>query len=173
MIIKRNITSNNKLGVLNISSFSADYKNDISKNEYLSSTALYYNIFKGIAVNTGATFNAAEGIKPFIGLQYFYASKTIMILYLPSYYYLEDRKLSNLVMLEYKPKISRKWSVYSRLQGFYAHNVETNSHARSYIYARAGLTYSNYTFGLGINSDWYGQKKLAKDNYGLFMRLTL
>ncbi len=173
LIFNRKITKNNKVGLLNISSLAADYKNDISKNEYLTTNVLYYEIYKGFSVHTGASFNTVEGIKPCIGLQYFYANKSFLLLYLPTYFYLHDQKIANLVILEYKPRLNKNWSIYTRLQASYAHNTEKNSHTRSYVYARLGLTYSNYTFGIGTNSDWYGPKKSFKNNDGFFLRVTI
>ena len=173
MIINRNISENNKLGFLNISSYTADNKNDITKNEYFSSTIIYYNIYKGISVNTGGTFNSSEGIKPYLGLQYMYSNKTISLLYFPSYYFIGYHKITNLAMIEFKPKLNKKLSIYSRLQMTYSQNIEKNLHVRSYLYGRLGLTYNKFTLGAGLNFDWYGEKKSLKENYGAFFKVNL
>ncbi len=173
VFINRKITKNNKIGFFSNSSFSADYKKDFTKNEYQTTSALYVDLFKGLSVNAGATFNSSEGLKPFAGLQYMYANKSLLIFYLPSYYYLQSNKVSNLAIIEFKPKINQKWSIYSRIQVFNAYNIEKNNHARRYVYSRLGLSFANYTFGLASNIDWYGASKFKRENYGMFFRVNI
>lgn len=173
IIINKKITKNNKLGYFSTSSFAADYNNEISKNEYLTTALLYCNIFKSLSVNSGATLNTIEGLKPFVGLQYTYTKKNIMFFYLPAYYYLSSQKISNFAFIEYKPGINNHWAGYSKLQVNYIYDIGKNYHFRSYIYSRLGLTYSNLTFGAGANLDWYGETKKLKENYGLFLKLNL
>lgn len=171
--INKPITENRRLGFLNVSSFAADYGNNLANSEYLSFSALYYKNIKGFGLNTGATFNTAEGLKPFVGLQYTYTNNNISILYLPAYHYLHSRKIFILLIVEYKPKITEKWSAYSKLQSNYQHDLETDNHFRSFLYLRLGATYKNFTFGTGTNLDQYGVKKVFKENYGVFVKFNL
>ncbi|KMQ63234.1 hypothetical protein ACM46_14140 [Chryseobacterium angstadtii] len=78
-----------------------------------------------------------------------------------------------LVLMEYKPKISEKWSIYSRVQGLYSETLQDGMHARSYLMLRMGLTYKTITFGAGANFDRYGPFKESKENYGVFAATTL
>ncbi|CAN5247653.1 hypothetical protein BH23BAC2_BH23BAC2_07980 [soil metagenome] len=173
LILNRSITKNQTFGLLNVSSFAANYENNGSNNEYFSFSALNYRIGNGFSVNAGGTFNTAEGLKPLLGMQYTYSNKELLIIYLPAYYYLHSRKIFNLILLEYRLKITNKWSSYSRLQANYQYDFEISSHFRSYLYLRLGATYKNITFGAGTNLDQYGPNKAFKENYGAFIKLNL
>jgi hypothetical protein len=173
LMLNRSITKNHTFGLLNVSSFAADYESNSSKSEYFSFSALNYRIGKGFSVNAGGTFNTSEGLKPLIGMQYTYANKGLLVTYLPAFYYMHSRKIFNLLILEQKLKITNEWSSYSRLQANYQYDFESSSHFRSYLYLRLGATYKNITFGAGANLDQYGPYKVFKENYGAFIKLNL
>lgn len=162
-----------KIGLLSISSYSADNKNKQSNNEYLNTTLIYHHIFKGISINSGGTFTSFEGLKPFIGLQYMYQSKSVSLIYMPGYYFRHTPKIANLAFIEYKPLINSKWSVYSRLQLHYNFDLANGNHFRSYVYSRLGLSYKSFSFGLAHNFDAYGAEKNTKNNYGIFWKINI
>ena len=172
MIVNRIFQEKKQVGLLNMSSYAADYNNDIANNEFLTTTAIYHKIHKGISVNSGSTFNSKDGLKSFFGLQYMYTNKNVLIIYLPNYI-LDAHIVSNLALLEYKPKLNSKWSAYTRLQANYNYDFLNNNHHRSIIYSRLGLTYNRISFGIGANLDWYGSNKTFKENYGIFLKLNL
>lgn len=173
IIVNKPITENKKVAILNISSFAADYQNDVSKNEYLNTAILYYKFTNRLSINAGVSFNTAEGLKPMVGLQYIYSNKNISIVYLATYYYSHYHKIFNLLFIEYKPKIKNNWAIYSRLQANYQYDIENKNHFRSYLYLRLGATYKNITVGAGANLDRYGAQKAFKENYGAFINLKL
>lgn len=173
IILNKVFVEKKKIGLLSISSYTADNKDNISNNEYQNTTLIYHHLFKGISINSGASFNFLEGMKNFVGLQYMHQSKTLSILYLPNYYFVKSHKISNTVLIEYRPEINKNWSVYTRLQLLYNHNLENGNHFRSYAYSRLGLTYKYLSFGLAQNFDRYGTDKNTKNNYGIFLKLSL
>ena len=162
-----------KIGLLSISSYAADYKDNLGNNEFQNTTLIYHHLYKGISINSGASFTSVEGLKNFVGLQYMYQSNTLSLIYMPSYYFINSNKISNFSLIEYRPAINENWSVYSRLQLHYNHNLENGNHYRSYAYSRLGLTYKYFSFGLAHNFDRYGANKNVKNNYGVFLKLTL
>ncbi len=173
LLVNKVFVEKKKIGLLSISSYAADYKDNLSNNEFQNTTLIYHHIFKGISINSGASFTSVEGLKSFVGLQYMYQSKTLSLIYMPSYYFINSHKISNFALIEYKPAINENWSVYSRLQLHYNHNLENGNHFRSYAYSRLGLTYKYFSFGLAHNYDCYGANKNTKNNYGAFLKLTL
>lgn len=173
LIINRTFTKKNKLGIFNASVFNVNYKNDSSQIEYNTSTALYFNVFKGIGIHGGATLSSKEGFKPFIGPQFMFMNRTLQILYFPNFYFGDNHKITNLLLLEFKPVLHKKWSLYVRLQGYFAYNLHTKTHSRSYLQTRVGISYSIYTLGFGVNLDWYGDQKIERDNIGAFLRINL
>lgn len=173
IIVNKVFVEKKKIGLLSISSYAADNKDKLSNNEFQNTTLIYHHLFKGISINSGASFNTIEGMRNFVGLQYMYQSKTLSLLYLPSYYFIKSNKISNTVLIEYRPAVNKKWSLYTRLQLLYNHDFENGHHFRSYSYSRLGLTYKYLSFGLAHNFDRYGADKNIKNNYGIFVKLSL
>lgn len=173
LMVNKVVVEKKKIGLLSISSYAADYKDNLNNNEFQNTTLIYHHLLKGISINSGASFTSIEGLKNFVGLQYMYQSKTLSLIYMPSYYFINSNKFSNFALIEYKPVINENWSVYSRLQLHYNHNLENGNHFRSYAYSRLGMTYKYFSFGLAHNFDRYGANKSAKNNYGLFLKLSI
>lgn len=173
LIVNKIFAEKKKIGLLSISSYAADYKDNLSNNEFQNTTLIYHHLFKGISINSGASFTSVEGLRNFVGLQYMYQSKTFSLIYMPSYYFINSHKISNFALIEYKPVINDNWSVYSLLQLHYNHDLENGNHFRSYAYSRLGLTFKHFSFGLAHNFDRYGANKNTKDNYGIFLKLTM
>lgn len=173
LLVNKEFTTKKKIGLLSITSYAADYKDNLSNNEFQNTTLIYHHLFKGISIKSGVSFTSIEGLKNFVGLQYMYQSKTLSLIYMPSYYFINSHKIANFALIEYKPAINENWSVYSRLQLHYNHDLESESHFRSYAYSRLGLTYKYFSFGLAHNFDRYGANKNTKNNYGVFLKLTL
>lgn len=173
LMLNKAFTEKKEIGLLSVTAYAADYKDNLSNNEFQNTTLIYHHLFKGVSINSGVSFTSIEGFKNFVGLQYMYQSKTFSLIYLPSYYFLNSHKLSNTAFIEYKPALNKNWSLYSRLQAHYNHNFETEKHFRSYLYSRLGLTYRYFSFGLAHNFDRYGANTTTKNNYGIFLKLTL
>ncbi|MBE2230307.1 MAG: hypothetical protein IAE96_06685 [Chitinophagaceae bacterium] len=173
LIVNRLIVENKRIGLLSISSYAADNNNKPENNEFQNSALIYHHLSDGISINSGVTFTSAEGLKNFVGLQYIYQRKTLLLIYLPGYYFINSHKISNFALIEYRPSVNENWSLYSRLQLHYNHNLENGFHFRSYAYSRLGLTYKYFSFGLAHNYDRYGINKSTKNNLGLFLKLSL
>ncbi len=85
----------------------------------------------------------------------------------------KDASIETLGIVEYKPAINDTWRFYSRLQGTYVHAMKDDFHARSYIRGRVGLTYKEFTFGVGANMEYYGPMKHNENNIGGFLQVLL
>lgn len=162
-----------KVGLLTLTSYAADYESDLSQNEFQNSTLIYHNLYKGIGINSGVSFTSIEGMRNFIGLQYMYQSPVFTFIYLPSYFFTANQKWANTAIIEFKPKMKGNWAVYTRVQAHYNTDLTHKNHFRSYIYSRAGFSYKYFSFGLGHNFDRYGAEKKMKNNYGIFLSLSL
>ncbi len=173
LMVNKVFVEKKKIGLLSISSYASDNKDNGRNNEFQNTTFIYHHLFKGISINSGESFTSVDGLKNFVGLQYMYQGKTLSLIYMPSYYFLNSHNISNFALIEYRPAISENWSVYSRLQLHYNHDLENESHFRSYSYSRLGLTYQYFSFGLAHNFDRYGADKKTKTNYGIFLKLAL
>jgi hypothetical protein len=173
LLVNKVFIEKKKIGLLSISSYAADYEDNLINNEFQNTTLIYHHLFKGISINSGVSFTSIEGLKNFVGLQYMHQSKTLSLIYMPGYYFINSHKISNFALIEYTPAINENWSVYSRLQLHHNHNLKNGSHFRSYVYSRLGLTHKYFSFGLAHNYDRYGANKSTKNNSGVFLKLTL
>jgi len=173
LLVNKFFAENKRVGLLSITSYAADYKYDLSNNEFQNTNLIHHHLFKGISINSGASFTSVDGMKNFVGLHYLYQSKTLSLLYLPSYYFINSHKISNTALIEFRPEMNKNWSLYTRLQLHYSHNLENGNHFRSYVYSRFGLTYKYLSFGIAHNFDRYGAAKNTKNNYGIFLKLSL
>ncbi|HNP48780.1 MAG TPA: hypothetical protein PKL85_08080 [Bacteroidia bacterium] len=173
LTVNKILDEKKNIGLFSISSYAADYKKYSVENEYQNSTLVYHHIFGGISINSGASFTSVEGLKNFVGLQYLHQSKSLTVLLMPTYSFLNNKKVAGLALIEYKPAISQNWALYSRVQVHYNHDLETKSHFRSYAYSRLGFTYKYFSFGFAHNYDRYGAEKSTKNNYGAFLKLSI
>ncbi len=73
-------------------------------------------------------------------------------------------------MIEFKPLLTQSMRLYTQIQGLYNHNFTNKNHERSFYNFRLGLKINKITFGAGARLDYYGAKKLNKENYGAFFK---
>lgn len=159
---------NSKFGIFSLTTLAGDYKNENkTNNEVVTNVQLNYDIYKGIKIASGASFNSMKGFSPTIGLQYQY-NKTIMFIINPTFDLNAQVSFKTFALLEYASK-KEKASLYVRLQGMYISNLATGAHERSFIQGRLGVFYNGFATGLGINQDYYGAAKIEKTNIGLFL----
>lgn len=84
-----------------------------------------------------------------------------------------NANIEGLGIIEYKPALSDKWRLYTRLQGTYVHAMTADLHTRSYIRSRVGFTYKEFTFGAAANLEYYSPLKHNQSNIGGFLQVAL
>jgi hypothetical protein len=173
MIVAKPFQEGSRFGFFNVTNFNGSYDNNLQENEFLSQALVNYEIFKGFSLAAGATMNYKTGFRPTAGVQYLFANREWLFVLLPRFDLRDDFNFETFALLEYKPRLTDKLGLYTRVQGLYNHNTEQDFHDRSYLYLRAGLSIKNYQFGLGANFDRYGPFKVNGENYGLFVRVEL
>ncbi len=114
--------------------------------------------------------SASSGFVPLIGIEYSHITDNLLILLTPNINISRTYDIEGLAVVEFTPVITRKFHLYSRIQGLYDYNTHNGSHERSYFYARLGLGYKHYQFGLASNTDYYDADKELIQNYGIFVR---
>lgn len=173
MIVNKYFSAKTKFGFFSVSSFTASYKNEKEKNGFFMSALANYEIIKGFKIVAGIATNSIKGFRPTAGLQYIFANQKFLVVVMPSFQLTETHNFEPFALFEYKPKLKNDWSIYSRLQGLYSHNLSTNKHDRSYFNGRFGISYKELGFGFATNLDWYGPMKVFEQNYGVFVRTSL
>lgn len=159
-----------RLGYFGIVAFHADYDNSGSGNEIASPFQISYNAWKGFGAFAGLAMSSKAGMHPIVGPQFVRSGKKYLVVVNGRYLLTPDHNFEGFALLEFRPPISEKWTLYTRLQALYSYNPQSEAHDRSFLYLRAGLRTGNFTFGPGANLDQYGPARSLKENYGLFAR---
>lgn len=173
MIVSKHFSPESRFGFFNVTSFTGDYASQNQKNSYLSQAFITADIWKGLSVNAGATMHFKNGFRPSAGLQYVFANRKILALVLPRFDLTQTYNFELFGLVEYKPKFTKSWGLYSRVQGLFDHNTKQNFHDRSYMWLRLGASYKNFQFGVGSNFDFYGPNKTNENSFGGFLRIEL
>jgi hypothetical protein len=171
-LMNKHFATESKFSFLSVTSFESTYNNDINNLDFINNSQVSYEIYKGFGVATGLSVNRIAGLTPIAGLQYVYANKEILFVLTPTYHFSKGKNVEGLALIEYKPKLTNKFNLYSRFQTLYNQNTETQQHERSYMQFRLGVGIGNYQFGLATNLDYYGAAKIFKENYGAFLRFN-
>ena len=172
MVVKRNFTPQSKFSVLAIAAFSENYGKEKQLGDAIVIPfQINYALGKsGLSLVAGGEANSVAGFGTSLGLSHSKASKEILAISVLSYQLSSAQNLKFFGLYEYKPALTEKLSLYSRLQLTYNQGMAEGFHNRSFLYLRAGLKKGPLGFGLGANFDAYGPSKVARENYGVFTR---
>ena len=173
LVLSKPVVSGSRFGFLNVTTFFADYGNDTSKNEYISQSFLTTHLWKGFSINVGVSINYFSGFRPTAGLQYVFANKSLFVLLLPRFDLTETNNLETFGLIEYRPRFTKKWGLYTRVQNLLNYSTELGVHERSHTYFRAGASYTNFQFGIGTNIDFFGPEKISGTSFGVFFRVEI
>lgn len=167
--VNRKFNESSKFGVLASSYTASDYGNKLRENESMNVLLLTYDVYKGLGLISGAALNSTWGFRPFAGGQYGYGNKLFSANISSGFYLTESNNFESLATIQFRPHIKDDWSLYTRIQGMYNEDMDTNKHDRAAIYGRLGLGYRAFGFGLASNLDWYGPNKVFVENYGVYL----
>lgn len=173
MVVAKHFNEKSKWGYFNMTSLNGDYKNNLTKNEFVSQALLNYELFKGFSLTAGVALNYRSGFRKIAGFQYVFANRKWLLIAVPTIDLNDSHNLETFSLLEFKPKLTDKLGLYTRFQGLYVHNPNEATHERSFVAFRVGLSVKNYQFGLGTDANWYGPHKAFKENIGVFARVQL
>lgn len=172
MVVKRNFTPQSNFSVLAIAAFSENYGKEKQLGDAIVIPfQINYALGKsGLSLVAGGEANSVAGFGTSLGVSHSKASKEILAISVLSYQLSSDQNLKFFGLYEYKPALTEKLSIYSRLQLTYNQGMAAGFHNRSFLYLRAGLKKGPFGFGLGANFDAYGPSKITRENYGVFTR---
>jgi hypothetical protein len=173
LVVSKPFNETSKWSYFNVTNLKGDYKNDLTKNEFFTQSLLNYKLVKGLYLAAGLALNQKTGFRKMAGLQYVFANKKWLFITVPTIDLKDDHNIENFSLLEFKPKLNDKINLYTRFQGLYILNSIENTHQRSYVNLRLGVSIKNYQIGLGADKNWYGPHKINTDNLGLFGRIQL
>ncbi len=170
--INKKFQSAPKFGFFGATNLQPEWGNSVIE-DYMLQGKLTYSVVKGVDLAGGFIWNPVDGIRPSAAATFSYATPKVVAIFNPRVDIAKDPNFELFSMLEYKPKLSNKLTLYTRAQGIYTHNFGYGDHSRSYIMVRAGISYKDFTFGAATNFDWYGPTKIYKNNFGGFVAVNL
>jgi hypothetical protein len=178
LIASKQFSFNSKFGFFNVTNFMGDYKDAKQTSEFYSQSVITAEIWKGISITAGLSAVGSSNpslitVRPTAGLQYLLANREFVIVIVPRFDLTQTYNFETFAVFEYKPMITRKWGIYSRLQALYNYNTKLEFHEVSSVYLRLGLSHKNIQFGLGSNHDFYGPDLYTVDNYGIFIKTDI
>ena len=145
-----------------------------SLSDLMSQGKLTYSLSRQIRLTAGYHLTPATGIRPSVGIQFSHSTPVLLLIANPRYDFSARNNAEIMLLGEFKPGLSSKdWGIYSRIQALYVYTPSLNQHARSYLKLRAGLSYREFSFGLGSNIDYYGPQRRHELSVGLFTRALL
>ena len=135
----------------------------------MNSLYLTYDVYKGLGIISGAGLNSTWGFRPFAGARYGYRNRLLSVNMSSGFYLTQSNNSENKVAIQLRPKLRGGWLLHSSIQGLFNLDMDTKKHDRGALYGRLGVSYKAYSFGLATNLDWYGPKKVLKENYGVYI----
>ena len=169
VIVDNKFSAHNRLKFFQVINILANYRNDQSKNEFVTLSLLSYQIAKGLTIGAGLWTNNIVGARPTLTLNYTWITKNTLFVCVPRIDLIENYNLENVAIFEYSPVLFRQLGLYSRIQTLYNYNLNHNSHDRSYLNMRIGFFRKTLRFGVGTNIDFHGPKRLRKTSLGVFV----
>ena len=173
MTVSKHFNPKSRFGFFNVNNFVGDYHSANQNNQYMSQSWITADIWKGFSLNAGVVMNYMTGFRPTLGVQYVFVNRDFFVVALPRFDLTQTNNFETFALVEFKPKFNKNSGLYTRFQGLYNRNTKPDSHDRSYIWLRAGVSFKNYQFGIGSNFDFYGPNKLYENSLGIFVRTEL
>jgi hypothetical protein len=169
VVFSKAFSQNSRLGFFHVNTVQFGYR-DKQKNDFILQDLAYVETFKNLRVTGGVVYSAG-GFNATAGLQYIFSSKKLLVLLSPRVNIESDPSYDMMTILQYKPDLSDKLKLYTRLQLLNLFSKEGNM--KSYQWIRLGLEYKGVQFGLAVNIDELGPKPSAQSSFGVFIRKEL
>ncbi len=173
LVVNRPLELESSWDFFNVTTFSANNHNEVSRNEFFSTSLISYPVYHNVRVASGVNLNSVVGLNYFSGFQYSRMNGHWLIVLVPGIYFKDKSSFEALALMEFTPPISKRLKLYTRIHALYNAGLADWHHNRSYNYLRLGLTVGSISFGVGLNADWYGPFRLLEKNYGIFIRTEL
>lgn len=148
----------------------ADYKNTAKENELVSNNSVLYQFHKNINVGAGVQYHYIKGIIPNISMSLDFVNPTWLLVLSPNFQFMPTYNIETRGMIEFKPLLTNNIRLYTHASALYNHNFTDKYYERGYASFRLGLKIDKISFGVGSRFDYYGAKKLNKNNYGVFFK---
>jgi hypothetical protein len=171
-VMNKKFSPSSRFSFLNANIFTSDYNNSRDNLDLVAVAQVGYDFYKGFGPTVGLSVNSVAGLSPTAGVQYVFVNREILLVFSPTIEISETNNIQGLIIGEYRPALSSKVDLFSRIQALYNYDTNNKFHQRSYIQLRLGAGIGKYQFGPALNLDYYGPEKVFKGNYGAFVRFN-
>ncbi|MDF1695195.1 MAG: hypothetical protein P1U56_05160 [Saprospiraceae bacterium] len=136
---------------------------------------LFWNINKHISLGPSLYYNSFSGYSKRFSTKFTLKNSRLLFVVIPTVAHSE--KMNNIyaeafAQLQFNTPINDKISLWLNGQ-FLTVWDEFEMHSRSFQQLRAGMSFNDHQFGIGLDIDQYGQKPLGKSSFGMYYRNTL
>ena len=159
-----------RLGFFHVSSLYAFYDR-ARGDELMSQSYLTYLLVPGVKLAVGSFYANIPGFSASAAIQFYKKVNDLTILVVPRADLSSKPAVETMVMMEYRPPLTKTTRLYARLQAM--SSVVNARHNRSYQSARIGLDIKNIQFGVAFSVDEYGPETITQHNAGIFIRTEL
>lgn len=173
LILNKPIDAQGKFSFFNVTNGAVDYHNKNEETEIVVVNTINYDLGNNFKASACAQWHFKLGLVPLVGVQYFKANPTWLLLVSPNICLLPTTNMEVVSLVEFKPSLNPKTRLYTRGQLLYNQVLDGGIHARSGYTFRAGISRQKFTYGIGMNFDYYGPFKTEKLNTGVFVRISL
>ncbi|MFQ3326958.1 MAG: hypothetical protein ACI8YC_001598 [Salibacteraceae bacterium] len=170
LVVKKKFTDTSRFNFFTVASYTADYDNNLRKNNIVIPVQLSYDLGKGFGIMVGTDINSTSGFSAIVGPQFNYSTKEFLAITVVSIFLNTDNDFKLFGLYEYKPALNENWSLYTRAQFVVNQSWKFGLNNQRYLYLRAGLKNKRLIFGIAANLEQSGPLKEMNENYGLFVR---
>ena len=165
----KKFSQDSRFGVFLLNSVEFDYNEDY-KNSLILKNMLTVETVKNMDVVAGLIYTNG-GLSPQTGLLYTLAKEKFFFLCNPNINIESDPVYDIMTILQFTPKISDGFRLYTRLKFL---NVFTADHnIKSYQWMRLGFETKGLSFGFAFNLDEHGPDPSAETNFGVFLQKNI
>jgi hypothetical protein len=170
-IVNKKFSETSKFGIFSVINFNMPYdRQNVIYKYHIVQANIFYSLSKHISVFAGG-FTNPKDYGASLGLQTRLPFKNGMFFISNRNSILTNYSSEFLVMTEFRPKLTDKLHLYSRLQ--IMTETDFTEAKRNFQMLRLGLGFKQYQFGLGATFDQFGSKPIKEENYGIFVRAEL
>ena len=146
-ITSKKLSQESKFGYFHLHTLQIDNKSTAA-NDLILQDLLYFEPIKHFRMTAGSFYNIYAGFAPSLGVQYVQNTKNLFVLISPKVNLYHNAQYDFFSVVQYKPSLTEKVKLYSRLQLLNVFGSEGN--IKSYQWVRLGVEVKGIQFGLAV-----------------------
>lgn len=136
---------------------------------------VFWNINKYISIGPSLYYNSSSGYSERFSAKFTLKKPRVLFVVIPTVAHSNQSNGSYaeaFVQLQLNTPINTKTALWLNGQ-FLTVWDKFKSHARSFQQLRAGVSFNEHQFGIGLDFDQYGQNPIEQSSFGVYYRKTL